>query len=172
MSGAVDCDTVGDMATRWLSDAEQTAWRRLIAVVQLLPHQLDIRMREHHGLTMHEYWVLAMLSESPGGALRMRELAKRSTVSPSRLSHTVSRLQERGWVTREQSTSDRRGQTATITAEGVRVVRETAPAHVSDVRQLVFDQLSPDQVAQLSAVCDQLLAELDPSGENSPGGRR
>jgi len=128
-------------------------------------------MREHHDLTMHEYWVLAMLSESPGRALRMRELARRSTASPSRLSHTVSRLQERGLVTREKSTGDRRGQTATLTDQGLRMVHDTAPAHVEDVRQLVFDQLSAEQVEQLAQVCDRLLRELDPSGERSPGGR-
>ncbi len=161
-----------DMAARWLSDEEQTAWRRLIAVISLLPQQLDVRMREHHAITMHEYWVLAMLSESPDRALRMRELARRSTASPSRLSHTVARLQERGWVTRHQATADRRGQTATLTDAGWRVVQDTAQAHVTDVRDLVFDQLSEDQVQQLSAVCDQLLAVLDPSGERSPGGRR
>lgn len=160
------------MATRWLSEDEQTAWRRLIAVVMLLPQQLDSSVGERHGLNMHEYWVLAMLSESPGRCLRMRELARRSTASASRLSHTVTRLQERGLVKRERSAADRRGQTATLTDEGMAVVRAVAPDHVEDVRRLVFDPLSPAEVEQLSHVCDRLLTRLDPTGERSPGGRR
>lgn len=155
----------------WLTEAEQVAWRRLIAVVMLLPHDLDVHMREDHDLNMHEYWVLAMLSEAPARSLRMHELARRSQASASRLSHTVSRLEQRGWVTRERNSTDRRGLTAHLTDEGWRVVQAAAPAHVAKVRELVFAGLDSHDVAELARILDAVLNRLDPGGDRSPGGR-
>jgi len=165
------CSTVPGVEPVWLTDAEQVAWRRLIAVVMLLPHDLDVHMREDHDVNMHEYWVLAMLSETPSRSLRMHELARRSQVSASRLSHTVSRLEQRGWVIRERSTTDKRGLTAHLTDEGWKVVRAAAPDHVAKVRDLVFAGLSAEDVAELSRILDAILTRLDPGGDRSPGGR-
>ena len=159
------------MADEWLTKQQQIAWRRLIAVVMLLPHDLDVALRASHGLGMHDYWVLAMLSEAPDRSLRMMELARRSQVSPSRLSHTVGRLEQRGWVVRVPSPTDRRGQTAQLTDAGLAVVVAAAPEHVAQVRRLVFDALNPEQVASLSQLTDLLLTRLDPEGDRSPGGR-
>src|SRR3712207_6883169 len=49
------------------------------------------------------YVVLAMLSEAPGRSRRMSDLARRANQSQSRLSHTVARLEERGWVDRKST---------------------------------------------------------------------
>ena len=53
------------METPWLDDDERAAWVRLVAVVELLPGALDTQLRRDSGLTHFEYFVLAMLSESP-----------------------------------------------------------------------------------------------------------
>ncbi|MBU6214155.1 MAG: MarR family transcriptional regulator [Actinomycetales bacterium] len=159
------------MDPRWLSDDEQVAWRRLIAVAELLPHDLASHLRDEHGMGMHEYWVLAMLSEAPDRTLRMRELARRAQASPSRVSHTIDRLEGRGWVIRQPSTTDRRGQQASLTAAGLEAVQSTAPSHVERVRQVVFDALDAQDVAGLARIMDRILARLDPTGERSPGGR-
>jgi hypothetical protein len=39
-----------------------------------------------------------------------------------------------------------------------------APGHAANVRQHVIDVLSPEQVAQLTAIADAILGRLDPSG--------
>ena len=112
-----------------------------------------------------------MLSETPGQALRMSELALRSTASQSRLSHVVGRLQRRGYVTRERSASDGRGTLARLTDDGLARLAEVAPGHVETVRSLVFDALTPEQVAQLSAIGEAVLKSLPPAtaGTSGPG---
>src|SRR6185369_15833500 len=95
--------------TRWLSDEEQRAWRRLAAVTMLLPAALESQLQRDAGLTHFGYWVLAMLSEAPGRTLRMSELAALAHGSQSRLSHLVAKLEERGWVRREKVGDDGRG---------------------------------------------------------------
>ena len=115
-------------------------------------------------LTHFAYYVLAMLSEAPGRSLRMSLLAAKSSSSPSRLSHTVSRLEAKGFVQRRRADEDGRGQVAMLTDEGYAYVVKTAPGHVQEVRRIVFAGLSPEAVAELDRVCTRLLSTLDPDG--------
>jgi DNA-binding MarR family transcriptional regulator len=145
---------------RWLSDDEQRSWRKLAGVLTLLPAALDAQLQRAAGLTHFAYWVLAMLSETPDRALQMSELAAASRSSLSRLSHTVARLEPAGWVRRERSPDDARATVAILTDDGYEKVVATAPGHVEEVRTLVFDVLSPDQVRQLADICAALLDGL------------
>jgi DNA-binding MarR family transcriptional regulator len=153
---------------RWLDDDEQRAWRRLAAVMTLLPAALDAQLQRDATLTHFAYFTLAMLSEAPGRALRMSELAARSSSSPSRLSHTISRLEDRGWVRRVRSSEDGRGQVAELTDEGYTALVATAPGHVTAVREYVLDALTDEQVAQVNEICQALLTKLDPDGTLVP----
>lgn len=151
---------------RWLDDDEQTIWRRFAAVTTLLPAALESQLQHDAQLTHFGYWAMAMLSEAPNRSLRMSELAAMSNGSQSRLSHLISRLEERGWVRRERVGEDGRGYVAVLTDEGFEKVRETAPGHVEEVRRLIFDALSPHQLAALDEICQALLRSLgQPDGK-------
>jgi DNA-binding MarR family transcriptional regulator len=161
--------------TRWLSDDEQRSWRKLAGVLTLLPAALDAQLQRDAGLTHFAYWVMAMLSETPGRALQMTELAAASRSSLSRLSHTVARLEANGWIRRERSPDDARATVAVLTDDGYGKVVETAPGHVQAVRELVFDVLSPAQVDQLAGICAALLDGLaaeDAASVRSAGGTK
>jgi DNA-binding MarR family transcriptional regulator len=153
---------------RWLDNHEQRAWRRLAAVMTLLPAALDAQLQRDATLTHFAYFTLAMLSEAPGRALRMSELAARSSSSPSRLSHTIARLEDRGWVRRHRSSEDGRGQIAWLTNEGYTALVAIAPGHVTAVREFVLDALSAEQVTQAGEICRALLTRLDPDGTLAP----
>jgi DNA-binding MarR family transcriptional regulator len=147
--------------TQWLNDDEQRAWRRLGAVTMLLPAALESQLQRDAGLTHFGYWVLAMLSESPGRSRRMSELAALAHGSQSRLSHTVAKLEERGWVRRDRVGDDGRGYTAVLTDAGYDTIVAAAPIHVAEVRRLVFDALTPEQVGALDSICAAIVAKLD-----------
>lgn len=150
---------------RWLTDEQQQAWRKFIAVIQLLPGALEAPLqRGGSDLNYFEYVVLAMLSEAPGRARRMSQLAALTNASLSRLSHVVARLERRGWLCREPSPEDGRANVAILTDAGYAKVVEAAPIHVESVRRLVFEALSPTQVEQLDQICGALLRRLDPHG--------
>ena len=153
---------------QWLDDDEQRAWRRFAAVMTLLPAALDAQLQRDAGLTHFAYFSLAMLSEAPGRALRMSELAARSSSSPSRLSHTISRLEERGWVRRARASEDGRGQIAELTDEGYAALVKTAPGHVAAVRDFVIDALSEEQVSQLNEISRAVLNRIDPDHVRGP----
>ena len=145
----------------WLDETEQRAWRGLVRTVQLLPLALDRQLQAEAGLPHAYYLVLAMLSEAPGSELRMRDLALLTSQSQSRLSHSVARLEERGWVERRRSPEDGRGQVAELTAPGRAVVVAAAPGHAREVRRRVFDLLTAEQVQSLVGIAEALATGLD-----------
>ena len=148
-------------APRWLDADEQRAWRAWLFSAQLLMDRLDRELTHATGISHAYYEILVQLSETPGRSLRMSELAERSLSSRSRLSHAVSRLEERGWVRRQVCPEDGRGQLAVLTDEGMAALERAAPVHVESVRTHLFDQLGPDQVAALRDVGETLLRHLD-----------
>ena len=99
--------------------------------------------------------------------MRMSDLAVRTRSSRSRLSHAVARLEERGWVERRDCPTDRRGQVAHLTDKGLAVLAGAAPSHVATVRANVIDRLTPDQIAQLAAIGNAIVAGLEPAAELS-----
>ena len=158
------------MDTPWLDDDERAAWLRLIAVVELLPGVLDAQLRADSGLTHFEYFVLAMLSDAPERTLRMTALARRTNATLPRLSHVVSRLEDRGLVERFPCPEDGRATNARLTPSGWDAVAAAAPGHVETVRRHVLDPLSPTQLRQLRGIGDALLARLDPDGRLTGSG--
>ena len=147
---------------RWLDAEEQKAWRAWLYSSLLLQDRLDRELTHETGISHAYYEILVQLSEAPGRMLRMSQLADRSLSSPSRLSHAVSRLEERGWVRRQLCEDDGRGQLAVLTDEGFAALEAAAPVHVEGVRTHLFDQLTPEQVAALRDIGETLLRHLGP----------
>ncbi|GEL98772.1 MarR family winged helix-turn-helix transcriptional regulator [Cellulomonas terrae] len=149
--------------TRWLTADELRAWKRLIAVVELLPGTLESQLQRDSGLSHFEYFTLAMLSEAPDRTLRMTALATHTNATLARLSHVVSRLEKRGLVRREVCAQDRRATNAVLTAAGWTAVVAAAPGHVRTVRETVIDPLTAADVADLDRIMGRILDVLDPT---------
>jgi DNA-binding MarR family transcriptional regulator len=150
-----------DDATRWLDGDEQRTWRAWLYSTMLLQERLDRELTRSTGISSAYYEILVQLSEAPDRAMRMSQLADRCLSSRSRLSHAVSRLEERGWVRRQVCAEDGRGQLAVLTDEGFAALEAAAPVHVASVREHLFDQLSGAQLASLRDIGETLLRHLD-----------
>lgn len=151
-----------DVMTRWLDPDESRAWRAFLHASRALMATLDRELQRDAGMPHAYYEILVRLSEAPQRRLRMSELAEATGGSRSRLSHAVARLEEFGWVTRQDCPTDRRGQVAVLTEQGFAVLAAAAPGHVAGVRRHLFDHLSRTQVDQLRDICETLVAHLDP----------
>ena len=144
--------------TRWLDDDEQAAWRAFLGMQRRLFTQMDRQLQQTSGIPHAYYEIMVRLSEARGRTLRMSELADRSLSSRSRVSHAVARLEQQGWVRRSACPDDRRGSLAALTDEGFAALEAAAPGHVEQVRTLLFDPLTREQVAQLRAISEAVLA--------------
>jgi DNA-binding MarR family transcriptional regulator len=145
---------------RWLTAEEQRAWRSFIAVVELLSRRLDTQLQRESQLSHFEYFVLAMLSEAPDRTLRMTALAGQTTSTLPRLSHVVSRLEQRGYVTRSPCPEDRRATNASLTDDGWAKVVAAAPGHVRTVVNEVLEPLKGRDVADLDRIMRRILDRL------------
>ena len=150
------------MDTPWLDEQQQRTWRAWLAVTELLPRTLDAQLQRDAGLTHAAYVVLAMLSEAPDRSRRMSDLARTANQSQSRLSHTVARLEERGWVVRQRASDDGRGNVAVLTDAGWDLVESVAPGHAAAVRDALFDALTAAQTTALGTALSAVLERLDP----------
>ena len=142
---------------RWLTSTEMDAWINLAQLLMLLPSALDRQLRDEAGLPHAYYLILATLSGRPGRAMRMTQLARQAGTTTTRLSHAVDALEQRGWVRRSACPTDKRGQIAELTDAGMDFLRAAAPGHVTEVRRLVFDQLTEEDVVHLRDITAKLL---------------
>jgi DNA-binding MarR family transcriptional regulator len=161
----------------WLSEDERGAWLVFVEVMVRGLATLDSQLQRDSGISHFEYGILAGLSEAPDRTLQMSPLAAMANGSLSRLSHAVKRLEERGWVRRAPSPGDGRLTEATLTDAGWEKVIASAPGHVAQVRRLVIDALTPEQLEQLRDIGLSMLEALDATGPREwgfprrPGGR-
>ena len=146
--------------SRWLTDEEQRAWRGLLRMTAQLNARANRLLLQEYGISLTDYEVLVVLSEAPEGRLRVFEVADALAWEQSRVSHQLARMQRRGLITREGCATDARGAFAVLTKAGRAAIERAAPAHVEQVRQLVFDGLGPGQVAALTEVTTRVLDRL------------
>ena len=150
--------------TRWLTEDELRAWLPAAGVMLRLGTALDSQLQRDSDLTHFDYLCLAMLSERDDHTSSMSELAGRTNSSLSRLSHVVTKLEGRGFVSRCRSEVSRRVTLVRMTEAGYAVLVAAAPGHVETVRSLVFDGLSPEDVEALGRIARHVLRRIDASG--------
>src|SRR3954469_3310736 len=119
---------------RWLTPRERQAWLSYLLMTQLMDNALDRQLQRDADIPHAYYLLLAMLSEAPGRAMRMTELAEITNSSQSRASHAVAPREDAGLVRREKCPTDRRGSIAALTDAGYAAVVAAAPGHVEAVR--------------------------------------
>jgi DNA-binding MarR family transcriptional regulator len=150
---------------RWLDDAEDRAWRGWLRMRTLLHAQIVRDLARESGLSGPDYDVLSNVSEAEGRRERLAALAARMAWSRSRLSHHITRMEQRGLVTREDCASDGRGAFVVLTDAGWRAIQDAAPGHVASVRRHFIDLLSRDQLDALTEISQTVVRRL---GEQPP----
>ncbi|WP_328450798.1 MarR family transcriptional regulator [Streptomyces sp. NBC_00386] len=157
------------MTTRWLTAAEQHAWRSYLSASSLLEDAIDRRLQAEAGMPHLYYSILAKLSEAPERRLRMTDLAEAQKITRSRLTYAVTRLEKDGTVRREGCPTDKRGHMAILTDEGMALLERVAPGHVETVRTAIFDHLTPEQVRQLDEICGTITRAIQGGNSGAPG---
>jgi DNA-binding MarR family transcriptional regulator len=147
---------------RWLDAEQQRTWYLFAYALVRLPAALDAQMHRDADISQFEYMVLSALSTAPQRTLRMSVLADYTASTLSRLGNVVGRLEERGWIRRTADPTDGRYTLAALTDDGWAKVVASAPAHVAEVRRLVFDPLTTAQQRQLGTIAQRILKATDP----------
>ncbi|WP_406603885.1 MarR family winged helix-turn-helix transcriptional regulator [Nocardia macrotermitis] len=145
---------------RWLSSAEQRAWRAYIDGHQRLMAELNRQLQRDSDLSLAEYRILVLLSEAPDHSLRMSDLADGVLSSRSRLTHQIRRMESANLVRRTACEEDGRGVRAHLTDEGMARLRAASTGHATEVRRDFVDLLTPTQLEVIAEVFELVDAEL------------
>ena len=146
--------------TPWLDTEQQRIWRMFLGGTTVLMDRLDRDLRTQHGISMPEYEILVRLSEAPGRAIRMAELADAVSHSRSRVTHTIARLEREGIVLRGQCSDDGRGVSAVLTDHGFGVLEQAAHTHVTGVHTYLIANADGDELKALGAIMERVMQTL------------
>jgi DNA-binding MarR family transcriptional regulator len=144
---------------RWLDAGQQRSWRALVMGTTLLFDRLDDDLRRDHDISLVEYEILVRLSERDG-QMRMAALADALAHSRSRVTHTVTRMENAGLVQRSSSPEDGRGILCAITDKGHDLLVRAAPTHVAGVRAHLVDLATDEDFEALGRVFDSVSDNL------------
>lgn len=143
------------MHAEW-DDQRITAFGMLLeayaAVVGNVSRDLDITS----DLALSSFGILLRLARSPGGRLRMTELAVQAALSTSGLTRLVDRLEEADLIRRKACSSDRRSSLAVLTDQGTEVLAKALPAHLESLDRNLAVPLGPDGLGQLITTLEGL----------------
>ena len=153
---------------RWLTATEQRVWRRWLTLNARLSATLHKELHDDAGLSMPDYEVLVHLTDSPQGRIRVTDLARLLQWERSRVSHHTTRMERRRLVQRLECAEDGRGAFIVITPQGRAAIEQAAPGHVTTVRRLIFDALTPDEIDALATITDKALTQLDNQAAHLP----
>ena len=146
-------------SAKWLTPAEESAWRKYIVASRRMYEALDEDLTSH-GLSLSDYEILVHLSDAKDRSLRMAELAEKTILSRSRLSHRIKYMEGKGWVERQKCDSDKRGTWAVMTTKGWNAIVKAAPDHVESIRNRFIDQISKADQANIAAIFEKVESNL------------
>lgn len=150
---------VGMPTKRWLTDEEQQAWRAYIAMQHSLSRHLHRHLQREFGLSDSDFEILVTLSEARDMRMRAYELGEATQWEKSRLSHHLTRMEQRGLVCRELG--EGRYPTVVLTDTGLATLKSSAPANARRVRELFIDVIGADRLAVLREIADDVVAAVD-----------
>ncbi|MFI6598607.1 MarR family winged helix-turn-helix transcriptional regulator [Nonomuraea sp. NPDC050536] len=147
--------------TRWLDEREMRAWIGYRRMRLLLDLELGRDLMNASGLSEPDYDVLSNLSEAPGRSMRLSALAAHMHWSKSRLSHHITRMQQRGLVERQECADDGRGSAVVLTDTGWDSIVQAAPGHVESVRRHLIDLMTEEELDALAAFSRRVIEKLE-----------
>jgi DNA-binding MarR family transcriptional regulator len=139
-----------------LNDEERGIFRAFVVMNFAINRALDAELRTQAGLTLPEYEVLWELTQAPENKLRMRELAKHLLFTRSGVTRLIDRLEDAGYVERDDCGDDGRGVFASLTQEGFDAFEAAAVDYIAALRKYFLEPLRSDLPTMR-----KLLARLD-----------
>jgi DNA-binding MarR family transcriptional regulator len=130
----------GDQDT--LSDADRAVWHAFKRATETVTTAVERDILAAAGLTGAEFGVLDRLALQDG-TMRQSDLGRSMHWNKSRLSHQVTRMQERRLLTR--STLGAAMATVSITQQGLEALSLARPAHARAIRAHLTEPLTSEQ---------------------------
>ncbi|MEU0810786.1 MarR family transcriptional regulator [Streptomyces sp. NPDC005970] len=136
-------------------------WCALSALHGRIETRVERALQARHELSVREFSVLNVLSaqhDGPGGHLQMRQLAESVVLSQSATTRLVTRLEDRGLLSRYICPDDRRGIYTNVTAAGRELLDQARPTNDAALREALQDAAARPELAPLVTAVEGLWA--------------
>ncbi|WP_406299622.1 MarR family transcriptional regulator [Embleya sp. NBC_00888] len=131
-------------------------WCALAALHNRIEAHIERALQAEHDLSVREFSVLDVLSRQDGYHLRMNELSDAVVLSQSATTRLVTRLEERGLLSRYLCDTDRRGIYTEVTTTGCDLLGAARPTHDKALRESLADAEQRSDLAPLVAAVKSL----------------
>lgn len=131
-------------------------WRTLAALHALIDSALERELSRAAGVSVVEYTVLDALARQDGWHMRMQQLARAAALSPSATTRLVTRLEDRGLLTRVLCADDRRGIYTELTAAGRDLYERARPVHESALEHALEEAQRQPELAPVVGALHEL----------------
>lgn len=111
--------------------------------------------------------MLVTLWRADGRELRVGELSKSLGWEKSRVSHQLTRVERRAFVTRTESGASGRRTGLRLTAQGRSAVQSAITGHAGNIRRHFFDTLTAQQADAIRAWSEQTIGRLAPADDGA-----
>lgn len=144
------------------TDPAMTALAQGWCALSLLHGRIETRieraLQAGHRLSVREYSLLNVLSrqhDGEGGHLQMWQVAESVVLSQSATTRLVTRMEDRGLLSRYLCPTDRRGIYTDVSADGLRLLEEARPTYNAALSQALDEAEQDPQLAPLVAAVRQ-----------------
>jgi DNA-binding MarR family transcriptional regulator len=134
---------------RTLEPRQWELWHAWMQAHRLLNRELDRDLQREYGISKAEFSVLVTLHQAPGDQMRVGELAESLAWEKSRVAHQLTRMENRGLVSRTDHESSGRRTAIGLTAQGRDAVQHAILGHADNIRRYFFEAMTPDQAAAI-----------------------
>ncbi|AMM19329.1 MarR family transcriptional regulator [Frondihabitans sp. PAMC 28766] len=129
-------------------------WRTLAALHDRIEADLAAALQKQARLSVVEFTMLDVLSRQPGSwHMRMQQVSRATALSPSATTRLVTRLEDRGLLTRVLCVDDRRGIYSELTPAGKHLLDEVRPAYDAALEAALA---SAREIPELAPLVDAL----------------
>lgn len=145
-----------------LEPEEWVLWDTWMRAQRLLVRELDRALQRECGISKAEFSVLVTLRQAPGREMRVSDLVDSLGWEKSRVSHQLTRMENRGFVAQTEGGASGRRTRIGLTATGRRVVQAAIRTHGDNIRRYFLDSLTPDQATIIRAWSEQVIDRIEP----------
>ncbi|GGV14629.1 MULTISPECIES: MarR family transcriptional regulator [Streptomycetaceae] len=150
------------------TDPALTALAQGWCALSLLHGRIEARVEKalqaEHGLSAREFSLLDVLGrqhDGPGGHLQMKQVADAVVLSQSATTRLVTRLEDRGLLSRYLCPTDRRGIYTEVSDSGRALLAEARPTNDTALREALAEAA---EVPELSALVEAVRSGGVPAG--------
>ncbi|TFE57185.1 MarR family transcriptional regulator [Streptomyces sp. ICN441] len=141
------------------------SWCALSLLHGRIEGHIERTLQTHHDLSVREYSLLDVLSRQhsgPGGHLQMKQVADAVLLSQSATTRLVTRLEDRGLLSRYLCDTDRRGIYTDVTEAGLALLAAARPTNDRALREALDEAAKDPDLAPLVRAVEQLRIPASP----------